>query len=268
MSGDVGERKLSRRTMTATGTGFAVGMVAARGRRAGAQEATSTGDATTFGYAVVRMRPLDDPAVRDQINQAVIDEFLPVIAEVDGFLGYLVADVIHDPTLTLGFTLLTDRAASARSDEAVRDFVFQDEIDTHVIIEETRRWEGDLLVLGLPPEATATPAATPVDDNGLGDIITVRIYESLPDTDPRDFVPEITSGFVPIIVAIPGFVGYVWFPIEGGFVSISLFTDETAANASTDAGRAWVAENMAAYSPGNPEVINATVVYANTPVLE
>lgn len=268
MSHDVGEKNLSRRALTAVGTGIAVGMFATRGGRVAAREATPAADVTSFGYAVVRMRPLDDPAVRDQINQAVIDEFLPVISAVDGFLGYLVADVLHDPTLTLGFTLLTDREASARSDEAVRDFVFQDEIDTHVIIEETRRWEGDILVLGLPSGATATPAVTPVDDNGLGNVITMRIYESLPDTDPREFVPEITSGFVPIISAIPGFLGYVWFPIEGGFVSISLFDTETAANDSTISGREWVAENMAAYSLGNPEVINATVVYANTPVLE
>ena len=259
---------ISRRALAGAGSGFAIGVFASRGRRASAQDATPVSNLTTYGYVVVRMRPLDDPALRDQINQAVIDEFFPVISKVEGFLGYLVADVIHDPALTLGFTLLTDHDASMRSDEAVKDFVFQDHIDDHVIIEETRRWEGDLLVLGLPPDAMATPAVTPVAANGVGNFITVRIYESLPDTDPRDFVPEIIDGFVPIISALPGFLGYTWFPIEGGWVSVSLFETEEAANTSTDEGRGWVEENMAAFTPGNPEVINATVVYANTPVLD
>ena len=273
MSNDL-DKRISRRTVTAVGTGFAVGLLATRGMQVSASEATPeegaatpVGGVTPLGYVTMRMRPLDDPQFRDDMNARVIEEFLPKIAAVDGFEGYLVADVIDHPNLTFGVTVLKDRAAAARSDAVAKSFVFEGDIDKHIIIEETRQWAGDLLMLGTPADATASPAASPVAEHGAGYYVTARIYASLPNTDPRGFVPEAISGFLPIILGLPGFLGYLWFPVEGGFVAISVYETEEAAIESTNAAKAWATEHLAAYTDGNPEVINATVVYANVPIL-
>lgn len=267
---------ISRRTVTAAGTGLALGLLATRGLPLSAQEATPetaaatpAGGITPLGYVTMRMRPLDDPAFRDDINARVIEEFLPAIAAVEGFEGYLVGDVIDRPNLTFGVTVLKDREAAARSDEVARNFVFSEDIDEHVVIEDTRRWTGDLLMLGTPAEATATAtAASPGPKNGAGTYVTVRIHTSLPNTDPRGFVPEAIAGFLPIILGLPGFLGYLWFPVDGGFVAISLYDTEESAIESTNAAKSWVSEHLTGYTDGNPEVINASVVYANMPIFD
>jgi hypothetical protein len=123
-------------------------------------------------------------------------------------------------------------------------------------------------MLGTPAEATSTPAATPVDENWTGSYVAVRIHKSLPNTDPRGFVPEAIDGFLPIVLGLPGFIGYLWFPVEGGFVAISIYDSEASAVESTNAARAWATEHLADYTDGNPEVINANVVYADMPILE
>lgn len=267
------DKRISRRTVTAVGTGFAVGLLATRGVHASAPEATPEAGAATpvgsiapLGYVTMRMRPLDDPQFRDDMNARVISEFLPKIAAVAGFEGYFVADVIDHPNLTFGVTVLRDRAAAARSDAVAKSFVFEGDIDKHIIIEETRQWAGDLLMLGMPADATASPAASPVAENGAGYYVTARIHTSLPNTDPRGFVPEAIAGFLPIIVGLPGFVGYLWFPVEGGFVALSVYDTKESAIESTNAAKVWATEHLAAYTDGNPEVINATVVYANMPI--
>jgi hypothetical protein len=238
-----------------------------------AQSATpSAGDATPatqitpLGYVTMRMRPLEEPGDRDNTNAQVIEEFLPAIAEVDGFLGYLVADVIDDPLLTFGVTVMRDLDASLASDEVARSFVTQDEIDEDVVIEGTQRWAGDLLMLGVSDAAAASAATPPLGESGAGYFVTARIYQSIPGTDPRGFVEQARTEFLPIIDALPGFVGYLWFPTDGGFASVSLYQTEDSANDATAAAQSWAAEHLAAYTDSPPQVINATVVQADLPI--
>lgn len=260
---------LSRRAVTAAGTGLAASVLAMSGRNALTQdaspqaEASPVGDIAPLGFVMMRMRPYETAEIRDDVNQAVIAEFLPVISSIEGFEGYLVGDVLQDPRLTYGLTVLSDREAAARSNEVVKDFVFQDQIDEHVVIEETRQWIGDLLMLATSGDAAALTAG-----NGAGLHIAVRIHTSLPGTDPRDFVAEATSGFLPIVTALPGFIGYLWFPVEGGFVAVSIYDSEASAQESTAAAADWAAEHLADYTDLNPEVIDVTVVYADMPILE
>jgi hypothetical protein len=187
-----------------------------------AGEATPAAEMTPLGYITMRMRPLEEPGDRDQTNAQVIEEFLPAISQVDGFLGYLVADVINDPLLTFGVTVMRDLEASLASDEVAKTFVTQEEIDEDVIIEETRRWTGDLLLLGVSDEAAASAATPPLDEFGAGYFVTARIYQSIPGTDPRGFAEQVRTEFLPTLEALPGFVGYLWFPTDEGFASVSL----------------------------------------------
>lgn len=50
----------------------------------------------------MRMRPYEAQEIRDDVNALVIRDFLPAIAAIEGFKGYLVGDVLHDPHLTFG----------------------------------------------------------------------------------------------------------------------------------------------------------------------
>ena len=70
------------------------------------------------------------------------------------------------------------------------------------------------------------------------------------------------------MTALPGFLGYLWFPIDTGFVALSLYDTESSAQASTLAANDWASEHLKEYTDCNPEVINASVVYAELPIFE
>jgi len=262
----------TRRKAVGAAAGLAGGFLVTSGRTfaqsgtPSSSMATPTAEIAPLGYVTMRMRPLEEPGDRDNTNAQVIEEFLPAISQVDGFLGYLVADVIDDPLLTFGVTVMRDLDASLASDEVARSFVTQEEIDEDVVIEETQRWAGDLLMLGVSDEAAASAATPPLEEFGAGYFVTARIYQSIPGTDPRGFVEKARAEFLPIIQALPGFVGYLWFPTDDGFASVSLFQSEESAAQATTAAKSWVAENLSTYTDSPPEVINATVVHANLPI--
>jgi hypothetical protein len=262
---------LTRRRVVGAAAGIAGGFLVTNGRTSAQSATPAAGMAspaaqiTPLGYVTMRMRPLEEPGDRDNTNAQVIEEFLPAISQVDGFLGYLVADVIDDPLLTFGVTVMRDLDASLASDEVAKSFVTQEDIDEDVIIEGTQRWTGDLLMLGVSDEAAAS-AATPLDEFGAGYFVTARIYQSIPGTDPRGFVEKARTEFLPTLEALPGFVGYLWFPTDNGFASVSLYQSEESAAQATTAAKSWVAENLSAYTDTPPQVINATVVHANMPI--
>lgn len=261
--------KVTRRQVAGAAAGIAGGVLLSDHRVAAQSASPSAGDATPLtplGYVTMRMRPLEEPGDRDNTNAQVIEEFLPAIAEVDGFLGYLVADVVDDPLLTFGVTVMRDLEASLAADEVANSFVTQEEIDEDVIIEATQRWAGDLLILGVSESAAADPATPPLPASGAGYLVTARIFKSIPGTDPREFAEKARSEFLPIIDVLPGFIGYLWFPTDDGFVAVSLYQSEDAALASTEAAQAWAVEHLAAYTDAPPQVINATVVHANLPI--
>src|SRR5688500_2465372 len=114
---------LTRRKVVGAAAGITGGFLVTSGRSLAQPATPVTGEETPIaqitplGYVTMRMRPLEEPGDRDKTNAQVIDEFLPAISEVDGFLGYLVADVIDDPLLTFSVTVMRDLDASLASDE-------------------------------------------------------------------------------------------------------------------------------------------------------
>ena len=262
---------ISRRSLTATGAGFAIGVLA---RRAGALaheatpeagEATPAGGLTPLGYSSIRLRKLTAPEHRAKVNALVIEQFAPEVVAIEGFEGYLVGDVIDQPEGSIS-VLVLDHA----DDEAAFDVLataFVGSIADMVDAAATRQWSGDLYMTASPAPSAATPVATPMPGMEAG-YAALRIHTSLPNTDPLDFVPEAIAGFLPIVTALPGFLGYLWFPIETGFVALSLYDTESSAQASTLAAKDWATEHLKDYTDGNPEVINASVVYAELPIFE
>jgi hypothetical protein len=258
--------RIDRRTFTATAisAGIAAGLFATPLLRVSAQEATPI--VTVSGYVSTRLRTVTSAEARDQVNATVLDQFVDQVKALEGYDGYLLGDVIDEPTLSLAIVALEESSQGPAFDEAAKEFVAS--ISDLVDAEKTLTWVGDVLILGSPID-NGTPMATPViaDTSGSSGYVAVRIHTSKPDTDPRDIVPAIISGFLPIVTGLAGFKGYLWYPIDGGFVAISLFDSVESATASNEAAKEWAVENVSTYTDGNPQIINADVVYADLPIL-
>ena len=172
--------------------------------------------------------------------------------------------MIDQPTLILAIVVLADASQAPAFATSVGGFVAS--IADKIIAEKTLEWSGDILIESGPAVGVAPPLATPVTSEFTG-YVAVRIHTSRPGKDPRDIVPAIVSGFLPIVTGLPGFKGYLWYPFEGGFVAISLFDSVESATASNEAAKSWIAPNVADYTDGHPQIVNANVIYADLPIL-
>jgi hypothetical protein len=267
-------KTMSRRTVSlAAGLGaggFAVGRFAGVAAQDGTPEtglATPVVDIQPVGYASLRVRQLAEAGFRSEVNAIVTSEFVPAVAALEGFSGYLLGDVIEDATQSLSIVTFGEMSQLDAFNALAQEFVGG--LDPEFAVETPTTAEGDVLVAAGPDLTNATPMATPVveGEDVAGGYVAVRIYPSLPDTDPREFAPLVLSGFLPIVQGLPGFQGYLFFPTEGGFTSVSLFDTEESAQESTVAGTGWAAENLSAYTEGNPQVINATIAYSDLPII-
>jgi len=242
-----------------------VGAFAARFGRAAAHEGhdDATPEAITpLGQVILRVRTLVDDSVRADVNERVKAEFIPAFEALDGFAGYIVGDLVDAPANLTVAVLEQAEDAAAYQEQVVGPFVSSlgDLLDAS----QGKEWSGELLITGASVGGEATPA--PVWPLTAG-YVAARVHTSLPGTDPREFVPLAISGFLPIVEGLDGFEGYLWFPIDGGFVAVSLFDSEASALASNEAAKEWAAEFLTEYTDGNPEIYNANVFYANLPVL-
>lgn len=259
--------RLDRRTFTATAAGFAAGIFATSLTGVSAQEGATPVASVPQGYVSMRIRTMGSPEARVAVNDIVIEEFIPDVQQIEGYGGYLLGDVLDDDTQSLSVLLVEQEANAAAFDALAAEFVAGLGDTPAGDVVATEQWAGDLLMSGYPTSTSATPVASPADPGLREGYAAVRIHTSLPGTDPRDFVPFATADFVPRLEQLPGFEGYLWFPIDGGFVAISLFDSEESALESTDEAVAWAAEFLQDYTDGNPRVINAHIVWAEFPLL-
>lgn len=262
--------RVSRRTFTASAAGIAAGVFATSFRGVSAQDATPISESATpvvttppAGFVSTRVRTVQTPAARETANELVQADFIPDVEELEGFQGYVLGDVIEQEDQSLSIVVLESDDVAPAFNSLASNFV--ESIEESIRTVDTMQWAGDLLITGSPTLGNATPAATPVVE-GRNGYVAVRVHTSTPGTDPRDFVPLATSDFLPIISDLPGFEGYLWYPIEGGFVAISLFDSEDSAEESNEAARDWAAEFLTEYTDGDPDVYNANVVYKNLPI--
>lgn len=81
---------------------------------------------------------------------------------------------------------------------------------------------------------------------------SIRRYHS---NSPDELLKRVNQGFVPIISRAPGFVAYYCVKSTGGTVaSISIFKNETGAEASNKMAADWVRQNIASLVAGPPEI--------------
>lgn len=105
----------------------------------------------------------------------------------------------------------------------------------------------------------AAQAATPPADAGA--YVVLRRYELLPDASSDELVRMVRDEFVPIISTIPGFIDYALIEVDPHtHISLSVFSDQSAADASTQAAADYVAASpIVEMVTGPPEVTTGWV---------
>lgn len=107
------------------------------------------------------------------------------------------------------------------------------------------------------PSAVAQEATPPAAGSAF---IVLRRYQLVPGGSMDNLVKLVQDGFVPIISTITGFREYLFVDAgEGAHLTVSLFDDQSGAEASTRNAADWAAANVAQLIEGPPEVTEGWV---------
>ena len=280
-------QRTTRREILRGAVGFGAGAFVAGGWAASTvmaagQEASPVTAPEALGYLSLRLRELGAPELVPEVDEIVIDEFVPVVQGLPGYRGYLLGDVFENPAQNLAITVLESDMDVAEFDEAAETFVSG--IDPQYAPETPLQVEGDLFIAAPPvPPTAATPVAgtpvamdvTPAAASATpsvapaagGGFVVARLYTGETGSDPVAAVPGFISELLPEIAVLPGFGGYLWFSTGDGFGTVSLFGDSAAATASTITELGYVRGNVEDQTGTSPTIISASIVFADLPIL-
>ena len=91
-------------------------------------------------------------------------------------------------------------------------------------------------------------------EDQTGVFASVRVYDGIEPSDQGEIARVTNEGFLPIMRASDGFVGYYFLTAEDMLATVSLFDSPEQASASADEARAYVAENLAPLLPNAPTI--------------
>ena len=122
---------------------------------------------------------------------------------------------------------------------------------------------GGAVALAPLRRAAAQEDATPVAASGAR-FIAVRQYVIADGVTYDEIATIVDEGYLPILVAQPGFVAHYVTDIgEGGLVAVSIWETEEAATATTAIAADFVAANLGGKFQGPPvEMKGSNTVYA------
>ncbi|MCY3832246.1 MAG: hypothetical protein OXG85_04465 [Chloroflexi bacterium] len=190
------------------------------------------------------LRVYDGFAAADlaQFVSIVEDGFLPIMRETDGFFGYY---LMHDDAGALAaFSIFASEASALASNEKARDFVAENL--TAYLPNDPTVVAGRVAVAVL---ADHRDGANLINDAAFA---SLRVYEGVDPADQAEIARLTTAGFLPIMRASAGFVGYYFLPAEDKLATVSLFNSPEQASASNDKARAFVAAELAPLLPNPP----------------
>ena len=261
---------MNRRVITTGAVGLALSIPLMRGVGAQAQEATpemDSMDPMAVGYSVVRIHTLNAPELVPEIDALVVEQFVPQVQALPGYRGYLLADSTDNLAVNFTVSLFDSQESTAASTAASAAWVKT--LDPKFQHPAPIALDGEIFIAAAPDPMMAANSATPMPEvAGTGSFVVIRHYQSVEGFDLNDLPPLILDGFVPIVSAVEGFQGYLWFIVPDGQVSISLFATEAASQESTEKAAEWVAANIAQYTDGKPDVYTGEIVYADLPILQ
>ena len=185
----------------------------------------------------------------DEFVTTVQDGFLPLMRESDGFFGYYLMD---DGAGALASVSVFDSEASAlASNEKARDFVAENL--TAFLPSAPSITSGQLDIAAL---ASVNDGANLID--GMMDerqvFASVRVYDGVDPADQEEIARLTGEGFLPIMRASDGFVGYYLLAAGDMLAAVSLFDSAEQASASNDAAREFVVEKLAPLLPNAPMI--------------
>ena len=204
-------------------------------------------------HASVRIYDGFEAEDQDEFVAIVEDGFLPIMRGADGFFGYY---LLHDGDETLGAVSIFDSEASAlASNEAAADFVAENltaYLPSSPVIVNGR--------VGIAALSALEAGANLIDHSVFA---SVRVYDGVDPMDQDEIARLTAEGFLPLMRASEGFVGYYLLPADDRLASVTLFDSAEQASASSDAARGFVAENLAPLLPNAPLIIEgkAEVTY-------
>jgi hypothetical protein len=89
--------------------------------------------------------------------------------------------------------------------------------------------------------------------------VVVRQYQFAPGHTMTDLIDAVTTGFIPIVREVPGFIEYSFVETPDGVLTIGVFQDPAGAEESTQRAADWIEENLAGFYTGPPSVTTGTI---------
>jgi quinol monooxygenase YgiN len=90
--------------------------------------------------------------------------------------------------------------------------------------------------------------------------VAIRQYRISP-TAVDEVTRQVQEGFLPLIRQTPGFVEYYWLNAGNGYlVSLSIFQDQAAAEASTELAAEYIRQHLATLVRNPPDVTEGEVL--------
>ena len=240
------------------GTVAAASGLACRAVRTAAQSTPLAAGAATPGYAIARVRRLPTPDLAAAIVPDVLASFLPNLAALPEYAGYVFSAHRTDPAATISLTLLADASAAPAADRAAQEYVAT--LDPRFVIQTPVAEQGPVRI----SHPTPRPAAD-LPPFLQGCQFTMRSRVNAPGIDIAAVIARARGGLVPMLVAMPGFVGYWWIQTEDGRTAINIWETAEQLAAGNEAVAAWVVANSAGTTTGDPVVNDGVVTYADIP---
>ena len=195
-------------------------------------------------FASIRVYEGLDPAVPTEAYRDGVEDFLEIMRQSEGFIGYY---WLHTRDKVAAITLFSTAEQAAASNAAARENIAESVPD--LVPNPPSIIEGQVQI----------GFVEMLDGMGDGDVsglyASVRVYDGFEADDLDEFVAIVEDGFLPLMRETDGFFGYYLMNDEAGkLAAISIFDSEAASLASNENAREFVAENLTAYLPNDPSI--------------
>jgi len=229
------------------------------GSSASAQDASPVPESQDIGYGIARVLELPSLLANTAGAWAAAALFLPQIRSLDGHRGYVEAMSETDP-LTFSLALVDNETTGAKVLETEIGYVEQ--VSDRIKAMVKGEFAGAARVCQFAD-------ALPADSLPFlyGSAFSMREKQNRPEADLEAAIALIEGDLVPTLVAMHGFIAYVWILTDTGRVAINIW--QTAAQVET--GNAviadWSSANTADITVGETVTNVGKVAFAELPGL-
>ena len=201
--------------------------------------------------AFVSIRQYDglDPDAVAELMSRTAEGFVPIINQVDGFIGYF---LMSQDTQLAAITVFDTAENASASNAAAADFVAEN--FAHLLPNAPVISEGVVDIWQMPSEDDAMADGMMELHGGL------RVYQNVVVESIDTISDDIKEIFLTMQQEAEGYFGYMMmYNREGVLGALSLFDSAESAAAIADDAAAFVAEYVAEYLPDPPTSMNGAV---------